>query len=569
MDQAIVLKYKQLKGQNAGNNEHVSEIFHYEPVAADERTKRGSLFVIIEATLATNGELDLAELAKKVYSNIQDTYYHDEGGALEVLEQSVRTSGEYANTLSQNKVHVKIAAISIWGKALLYANQQLLPIGLRRAHEFIEFDHPPIGTENIKDGDLLIISEPNFFTSKIQMALREQQELDNEEFVSFFEQETPLDTNQTQKDVALFTHIEISKVPGDEEIIEIHYPEEFHKKDNLTKKLISKTVELVTKQVKKLIPKKLAKPTIYIKKKQPPKKKRLIALSGIAFLLVSSVAITYIQKQKKEQVNQYDSVITKANQDLTRAKQLATLNPHESLSIIDSKEKELGQVAGIRDEKAQDIATLEKTIKEIRSTIYKEKEVTLIKEDAPIEVTDNTLQIIDGKVVGAHPIDLDTNGWKAPISATTYIGNIYVLDPEANQIWKYIKNNTNYIGPYNYIQDGSQIKDSIDLAIDGGIYVLYPNKIDYFMVGKRGALALKGVFPPFGKNAHITTANEHKYIYVSSNSGIIVFDKEGRYKALYKGAHLNNIQKLYLNEDGTTLWLYSDGSWWKLNLAQG
>ncbi len=569
MDQAVVLKYKRLKRQNAQNTEHVSKLFYYEPVDANKRTKRGTLLVLIELIPTTNDELDLTELGKKVYASLQDKYYQDEGGPLEGLEQSVLSARDYASTLSQNKVRAKVGAVAIWGKAVLYANQQLLPIGLRRAHEFIEFDHPPVGTETIKDNDLLIISSSDFFTSKVQLALREQQELNNEEFVSFFEQESPEEPEPTYEDVAIFTQIEISKVPGDEEIIEIHYPEEFHKKKSVVKKILDKQVELVGQQIKSLMPKKLTKPTIYVKKKKPTKKSRLIALTGIAFLLVSSVAVTYIRREKKEQVSQYETIITQANKDLARAKQLATLNPHESLSIINTQEKELGKVAGIRDERVQDVKALEETIKQIRSTIYKEKEVAVTKESAPDEVINNTLQVVNGEVISNHPIKLDSTNWQTPISATTYLGNIYVLDPTANQIWKYIQSGASHIGPYNYIQDESQINGSIDLAIDGGIYVLYPSKIDYFMIGKREPFALRGVFPPFGQDAKIATASDHKYIYISTNSGIVVFDKEGKYQALYKGEHLNNIQKLYLTEDGNSLWIYSDNNWWRLNLAQG
>lgn len=53
-----------------------------------------------------------------------------------------------------------------------------------------------------------------------------------------------------------------------------------------------------------------------------------------------------------------------------------------------------------------------------------------------------------------------------------FLGNLYILDPSSNQIWK----STNEDGKYNtttkYIKDDTVVDSAVDIAIDGSIYVL-------------------------------------------------------------------------------------------------
>lgn len=69
--------------------------------------------------------------------------------------------------------------------------------------------------------------------------------------------------------------------------------------------------------------------------------------------------------------------------------------------------------------------------------------------------------------VNDHDVELEGG-----IELKEFSGNLYVLDPGSNQIWKVVSEGGNYNTASGYIKDETIIDNSVDLAIDGSIYVL-------------------------------------------------------------------------------------------------
>ena len=65
----------------------------------------------------------------------------------------------------------------------------------------------------------------------------------------------------------------------------------------------------------------------------------------------------------------------------------------------------------------------------------------------------------------------DPAGWAAARDAKGYLRNLYLLAPEANQIYKY-ERLTNRYGPRIEYNVSGDIRSGLDMAIDGNVYVL-------------------------------------------------------------------------------------------------
>ncbi|MCA9392102.1 hypothetical protein KC614_02770 [candidate division WWE3 bacterium] len=569
MDQTVTVLLKKLSTGTA--SEDVSpyqDIYTYEPISDDERVRRGTLIVLLELFSRGESDIDFAQLARNVFSTVQDEYSEKEvGSTLEVLEHACEEGARRIEVLANNRVSGKLGACAIWGKSLIYANPHGLAIGIRRNNEYYELDQPNFGTELIKDDDLIIIATSKIYNEKIAPMLREQPEIRNDNFANALE--GALDHNPGQPyDVALLCLAGISQVPGEEEIIEIHYPEEL-KRSSKSKKpggpgLFSRLNNLIAK----LVPRAISSPTIYIKSGFGNRKRRVAVVAVILLALFGTVTYTMLRNKNEEAETQYTEVINTAGQELQRAEQLSQLNPSEALTIVNAVSDSLGEVMGVRDEDAANVAALQEKVAQITNQIFNVTPVEINATTIPPELEDTLLTVNDAGVLNkmSNPVVNKSEDWVSPVSATMYFDNIYVLDSGANAIWKYIGGNDTTT-PQNYLTETTNLQNAIDLAIDGSVYVLMPNNIALFTLGKREPFGLTGVFPSIKSSSRITTAVESKYLFVSTDKGIAVFTKEGRFNRLYQGDHLDSVQRLVLNEEHTIMYVLADDAWWSFTLV--
>ncbi len=169
----------------------------------------------------------------------------------------------------------------------------------------------------------------------------------------------------------------------------------------------------------------------------------------------------------------------------------------------------------------------------------------------------------------------DSSAWRGPVAMTGYVGRLYLLDPGANQVLRYVLTSTGYDGsPGNYLQaaTGASIADAVDLAIDGNVYVLHADgRISKFGEGAAVPFSQKGLDEPLKSPSCIFVTGSldnsgNVYVADAGNSRIVQFNKAGEfvrqfrsrdavYMAALRGLVVDEAaKKLYL-VDGNKLYL--------------
>lgn len=156
-----------------------------------------------------------------------------------------------------------------------------------------------------------------------------------------------------------------------------------------------------------------------------------------------------------------------------------------------------------------------------------------------------------------------TDQWLNPVAVGGYYGNFYVLDEQANQIYRYAPTGNGYDNPpENYLAAGvtADLKGAVDMAIDGAIYVLYRDgRISKFLSGQPVTFQLSGLDTPLNGPTAIYTAPDelttHIYVADAGNQRIVKFTKDGQFVKQYKprtedGLAFDNLQGLYVDEIG-------------------
>jgi hypothetical protein len=161
----------------------------------------------------------------------------------------------------------------------------------------------------------------------------------------------------------------------------------------------------------------------------------------------------------------------------------------------------------------------------------------------------------------------DSSAWRGPVAMTGYVGRLYLLDPGANQILRYVLTSTGYDGsPGNYLQaaTGASIADAEDLAIDGNVYVLHADgRISKFSEGAAVPFTQKGLDDPLKSPCCIFVTGSlddsgNVYVVDSGNRRIVQFSKTGEFIRQFRSrdaGYMDALRGLVVDETAKKLYL--------------
>ncbi|HUT18905.1 MAG TPA: hypothetical protein VM366_07075 [Anaerolineae bacterium] len=132
------------------------------------------------------------------------------------------------------------------------------------------------------------------------------------------------------------------------------------------------------------------------------------------------------------------------------------------------------------------------------------------------------LQVLGGKDV-----------WRNPVALETFDANLYLLDPAANQVFKYPDKQFGG-APLTWMQAEGDLSTAIDLGIDGSIYVAHDSgKINKYFGGEPVEFAVREIPKPLlGANAlymDIEEVTQYVYIADASDRRIVQLKRDGTF----------------------------------------
>jgi hypothetical protein len=151
--------------------------------------------------------------------------------------------------------------------------------------------------------------------------------------------------------------------------------------------------------------------------------------------------------------------------------------------------------------------------------------------------------------------------WQSIQGIRGYVGNLYILDPKANQVWRYLPNWSGYDTEMKGMLENAQISDARDFSIDGSIYVLTESgKVWKFVDGVGTEFDLRALDKPLAKPVAIVTGATARGVYVAdpANQRIVVFDKEGRFQRQFVAESLAGLTAFTVDEALGKVWFVAD-----------
>ncbi len=175
------------------------------------------------------------------------------------------------------------------------------------------------------------------------------------------------------------------------------------------------------------------------------------------------------------------------------------------------------------------------------------------------------------EIINGQPTVMKTEdpaGWVTLTDMETYLGYMYALAPEKNQIYKY-ERLANQYGPAAEYNVNGNLQDAIDMTIDGAVYVLKKGgSIVKLFRGEEQAFTIRNL--PEGALNDVTkvvksspTGNFYFLDPVSSSVIVVTADSdlgESAYVRQYvlESEQVGTLTDLYVDEDDTRLYVLDE-----------
>ena len=324
------------------------------------------------------------------------------------------------------------------------------------------------------------------------------------------------------------------------------------------------------------------------------KKVTITVVLVIGIILIWSVGLGYQRRQNAQMDQQIIKVREDIQHKLSQAEEASFLNPQNASEYITEAESEYETLRNELKGKNKDnqLQELQSLIKDKQAKIMKKEEVkyteyydlaldTKNAQGVKLSRYDDTLAILDtqnstvyflslskkslqkrtasqlknAQLISVYentvfiydPVNgiftLDENGnikkvvekdseWGTIVSINIYGGNIYLLDSQKNDIYKYLVAENGYSSKNSYLK-GYQLdlSDSNSVAIDSSIYIGLKNTIEKFTAGAKDEFETK--FPDVNVSiAKIITDKDIEKVYAwdKNTATLYVLSKNGTYE---------------------------------------
>lgn len=517
----------------------------------------------------------LGKIGKQVFNTLESEYFALENKSLalikEALEKTVKEIPENIfNCLviaSFVKPNVLYAFISGEGRITLKRNEKLGNIIETKPEEQVNS-----ASGFLEDGDLVILETQKF------------SEIVNEEFSSdYTPNSSPSEISET---LAPKIH---QKEEGGASAIILSFKETVEEKEAENEEEI-------------ILPQQKEKETFFKKIKIPDikfshKNKMLLTISFVLLIVLFSSIFFTLQKQKDEKITKrFNEIYALAENKHKEGESLLSLNKNlakddllEAQKILINGKSEFGEKSKETQKITALLRKIESSLEQTKGVnnsdlkpVDKEKSVYLSFEidngkASLFSFDEKYIYFLENENINSfekagkkNKVLIENNkDWKKPVAVNAYFDNLYLLDKNNNQIFKFVKLNNGF-SKTNYLKDSSiDLSLAADMTIDGSIYVLITNgNVLKFTKGAKESFKLSGLETPLKNPTKIYTNLDIKNIYVldTGNSRIVVFGKDGGYQAQYQNSMISEAKDFEILENDKSIYLLIKNKVYQLDL---
>jgi hypothetical protein len=152
-----------------------------------------------------------------------------------------------------------------------------------------------------------------------------------------------------------------------------------------------------------------------------------------------------------------------------------------------------------------------------------------------------------------------SNTWSSVAGIAAYDGNLYVLDPQGNQVHRYLPAATGFDSePTSALSGQNRLTEAETIAVDGDIYItLKSGEIKRYRGGSDAGFSLGGIDRPLKTVTRIAVlpTAEEVYIADSGNKRVVVAGKDGLYRRQFVSNAFTDVRTVAIDPAGAQLYV--------------
>jgi len=161
-----------------------------------------------------------------------------------------------------------------------------------------------------------------------------------------------------------------------------------------------------------------------------------------------------------------------------------------------------------------------------------------------------------------------TDGWKSLDGLASYNGNLYVLDTQGNQVWRYLPTEGGFDSERTGLLSGADLAGAVGLSVGGDVYLLMDKGgIRRFSGGQEIAFGEDGIDQPIVSPASLVLLDEGGLLVVDrGNKRVVAFSLSGRFQRQFVSGRFTNLQAVAVDEVAARLYLLDSDSLYDASL---
>ena len=140
---------------------------------------------------------------------------------------------------------------------------------------------------------------------------------------------------------------------------------------------------------------------------------------------------------------------------------------------------------------------------------------------------------------------------------TAYLGNLYILDSAASEVWRYLPGGEGYDSERDGLLGTAQLGDPGALAVTGDVYVLDGSELRRFVRGVETPAMLSALDVPLASPGAVLRDPGRGVLYIldRGNRRVVVVDQTGAFLRQFQHPEFFDLRGIALSEDGSRLYL--------------
>ncbi|TAL20475.1 hypothetical protein EPN90_00810 [Patescibacteria group bacterium] len=163
------------------------------------------------------------------------------------------------------------------------------------------------------------------------------------------------------------------------------------------------------------------------------------------------------------------------------------------------------------------------------------------------------------------PLNLPTNS--AVAATALWNGKLYALAPEANQVYRGTKSKSGWNLSVAALKD-PDIRDAVDLVIDGAIWVVKPTTIKRYLSGANQNFELKTTDPAPRRLVRVWVGDDRLLLYDAELKRLFLFNANGTFKAQYAGGPAEDVRDIALDAKKKIVWILTGTGLYETKLPE-